>query len=464
MRTAVLAVSFGTTHLDALRADIVPVEEALADAFPGCPVYRAFTSGVVRRRLRERQNMHVDSVEEALARIRSDGMGRVVVQPTLLLPGEEYDGLCAALTAADGLEVRAGRPLLYGEDDLDGVIAALRQAYPVGEDTALLLMGHGTAHAANALYEAMARRLRRCRGRRCACARWRASPPLKTRRRSWPRWGGPVPCWSRCCWRPGITPKTTWRARRPEASGRGWRRPASGPPAFWAGWAVWTASGRCMCAGPSRPPEAWIERETDPFKRNGGGRADAAEPAAPAAGGHQQRLRKDHPGLRGASGAGGPGIDTGSFKCGRTTSTPCFTAASSARPAPIWTPSSLRKIPCASCWPGMPPAGRSASSRGSWGTTTAWGLPPPGASTYEVARWTQTPVVLVVGAKGTALSALAVLQGFLDFCPDHPVQGVLLNQCSEGAYPALAGGHPGAVRRAGAPPGVFARAAGVCPL
>ena len=160
MRTAVLAVSFGTTHLDALRADIVPVEEALADAFPGCPVYRAFTSGVVRRRLRERQNMHVDSVEEALARIRSDGMGRVVVQPTLLLPGEEYDGLCAALPAADGLEVRAGRPLLYGEDDLDGVIAALRQAYPVGEDTALLLMGHGTAHAANALYEAMARRLR----------------------------------------------------------------------------------------------------------------------------------------------------------------------------------------------------------------------------------------------------------------------------------------------------------------
>lgn len=66
------------------------------------------------------------------------------------------------------------------------------------------------------------------------------------------------------------------------------------------------------------------------------------------------------------------------------------------------------------------------------------GLTTTRASTYEVARWTQTPVVLVVGAKGTALSALAVLQGFLDFCPDHPVQGVLLNQCSEGAYPALA--------------------------
>ena len=75
MRTAVLAVSFGTTHLDALRADIVPVEEALADAFPGCPVYRAFTSGVVRRRLRERQNMHVDSVEEAIAHINCHSTG-----------------------------------------------------------------------------------------------------------------------------------------------------------------------------------------------------------------------------------------------------------------------------------------------------------------------------------------------------------------------------------------------------
>lgn len=97
MRTAVLAVSFGTTHLDALRADIVPVEEALADAFPRLPGL----PGLYQRRrappaCRERQNMHVDSVEEALARIRSDGMGRVVVQPTLLIPGEEYDGLCAA--------------------------------------------------------------------------------------------------------------------------------------------------------------------------------------------------------------------------------------------------------------------------------------------------------------------------------------------------------------------------------
>lgn len=60
------------------------------------------------------------------------------------------------------------------------------------------------------------------------------------------------------------------------------------------------------------------------------------------------------------------------------------------------------------------------------------------ASTYEVARSTQTPVVLVVNAKGASLSALAVLHGFSSFCPDSGIGGVLFNQCSAMTYPALA--------------------------
>ena len=59
-------------------------------------------------------------------------------------------------------------------------------------------------------------------------------------------------------------------------------------------------------------------------------------------------------------------------------------------------------------------------------------------STYSVARITQTPVVLVVGAKGASLSVLATIQGFLDFCPDNQLQGVVLNQCTASAYEALA--------------------------
>ena len=60
------------------------------------------------------------------------------------------------------------------------------------------------------------------------------------------------------------------------------------------------------------------------------------------------------------------------------------------------------------------------------------------ASTYEVAKETHTPVVLVVSAAGAALSVLAVIQGFLSFLPDNQIQGVILNRCSPMAYPVLA--------------------------
>ena len=66
------------------------------------------------------------------------------------------------------------------------------------------------------------------------------------------------------------------------------------------------------------------------------------------------------------------------------------------------------------------------------------GLTSTRASTYEVARETQSPVVLVVNARGAALSVVAAVQGFLDFAPDNNVQGVILNGCSAMSYGALA--------------------------
>lgn len=66
------------------------------------------------------------------------------------------------------------------------------------------------------------------------------------------------------------------------------------------------------------------------------------------------------------------------------------------------------------------------------------GLATPKASTYEVAQATKTPVVLIVGTRGAALSVLATIQGFLTLYPDNMIQGVILNQCSSMTYPALA--------------------------
>ena len=66
------------------------------------------------------------------------------------------------------------------------------------------------------------------------------------------------------------------------------------------------------------------------------------------------------------------------------------------------------------------------------------GLTSTRASSYEVAKVTDSPVVLVVSAKGASLSVLATIQGFLTFYPDNQIRGVILNQCSSMAYPALA--------------------------
>ena len=65
------------------------------------------------------------------------------------------------------------------------------------------------------------------------------------------------------------------------------------------------------------------------------------------------------------------------------------------------------------------------------------GLTTARASSYEVAKVTDSPVVLVVGAKGASLSILATIQGFLSFAPDHNIKGVILNQCSPMTYGAL---------------------------
>lgn len=170
MKTALLAVSFGTTHLDTMEKTIQAAEEAMAAFFPQYTLYRAFTSGIVRRRLRGEYGVEVDSVEEALGRIAADGFEAVIVQPTLLIPGEEFDRLRASVAAAAGsLRVCVGAPLLRDETDLDQLLRILQRAYPVEEDTVLLLMGHGTEHSANRVYLQLAEKMRALGGQMRLC-------------------------------------------------------------------------------------------------------------------------------------------------------------------------------------------------------------------------------------------------------------------------------------------------------
>ena len=94
-KRAVLVASFGTSHLDTLEKTIQPIEWDIAGRMPGRVLRRAFTSGMILRKLEERDGLKIDSVPQALERLAEEGFEDVVVQPTHIMNGEEFDKLMA---------------------------------------------------------------------------------------------------------------------------------------------------------------------------------------------------------------------------------------------------------------------------------------------------------------------------------------------------------------------------------
>ena len=151
---AVLVVSFGTTHLDTLEKTIQPIEWDIAGRMPGRVQRRAFTSGMILRRLSER-GLDIDDVPRALERLAGEGCTDVVLQPTHIMNGDEYDKMMALAAPFEGRfeKLAFGRPLLTETGDyLDAVQALLHDLPEREEGKAILYMGHGTEHFANSCY------------------------------------------------------------------------------------------------------------------------------------------------------------------------------------------------------------------------------------------------------------------------------------------------------------------------
>ena len=157
MKQAILAVSFGTTYPDTLEKTIAATEAALAEAYPGWPVYRAFTSGMILKKLRQRDGVEIDNVAQAMARLEREGYTQVAVQSTHVMHGEEYEKMLAQLEPYKlTMEIAVGAPLLHAQSDYEAVAGALLSWLPLpGDGEALVLMGHGTAHFANSAYAQM---------------------------------------------------------------------------------------------------------------------------------------------------------------------------------------------------------------------------------------------------------------------------------------------------------------------
>lgn len=171
-----LVVSFGTSFNDSRAEDIGGIESALQDAYPDWAVRRAFTAQIIINHVLARDGEKIDNVEQALERAAANGVKELVIQPTHLMHGAEYDELTQAVdNFRDMFEsVEIAEPLLgeVGADasvvnaDKETVAKAVVQTAveaagydsieAAAEDgTAFVFMGHGTSHAAKVTYSQM---------------------------------------------------------------------------------------------------------------------------------------------------------------------------------------------------------------------------------------------------------------------------------------------------------------------
>ncbi len=153
----ILVVSFGTSYQETCRKTIEKIEEEIREAYPQCHVYRAWTSGMIRKKILRRDGSFIPGVKEALEQMKEDGIKEAVIQPTHLLNGIENDEMIkAAMQFQDQFEkVVIGAPLLNGQEDNEAVIKAVLEEMQPADGELLIFMGHGTEHHSNTVYAAL---------------------------------------------------------------------------------------------------------------------------------------------------------------------------------------------------------------------------------------------------------------------------------------------------------------------
>ena len=172
----ILVVSFGTSFNDSRAADIKGIEDAIQAAYPDWSVRRAFTAQIIINHVQARDGEKIDNMQQALDRAVANGVKNLVVQPTHLMHGAEYDEMCEAVNEyADKFEsVAIAEPLLgeVGADateinaDKEAVATAITTeavaaagyddtAAAAADGTAIVFMGHGTSHTAKISYSQM---------------------------------------------------------------------------------------------------------------------------------------------------------------------------------------------------------------------------------------------------------------------------------------------------------------------
>ena len=171
----ILVVSFGTSFNDSRVDDIKGIEDAIAAANPDWSVRRAFTAQIIINHIQARDGEAIDNMDQALARAEKNGVKQLVVQPTHLMHGAEYDEMMEALKPYESkMQISVAEPMLgpvgatvteTNDDKVAAANAVIDAAVATSkydstdaaaaDKTAFVFLGHGTSHAAAITYSQM---------------------------------------------------------------------------------------------------------------------------------------------------------------------------------------------------------------------------------------------------------------------------------------------------------------------
>lgn len=155
LEKGIIIASFGTTYEITRRLCIESIEKAVEEKYKDIKVFRAFTSEIVRRKLKNRDGLNIYNVPQALEKMKNQGINNVFIQPLHIIPGFEYEKI--RNQAKDfkkenkDFKIIIGKPLLFEDSDFHKVIDALKKENVI-DGNPIVFMGHGSEHSSDSAY------------------------------------------------------------------------------------------------------------------------------------------------------------------------------------------------------------------------------------------------------------------------------------------------------------------------
>ena len=155
-KKAILAVSFGTSYRQTMEKTISSIENKISKEFSDYDIYRAFTSGIIIKKLKS-ECFDMAGVSEEIHKLLSLGYDECYIQPTHIIAGMEYEKMLnEAKVYENKFNVfKIGKPLLYTTEHINKLIDILVNNIYYDKNEAVVLMGHGSEHFANTVYASL---------------------------------------------------------------------------------------------------------------------------------------------------------------------------------------------------------------------------------------------------------------------------------------------------------------------